>query len=137
MLDTLLRTLLGLSRCFAIVAVGGILAASVPLLFCERPVASIGLVEALDNGSFSSQTAKRLAVGPIETLDIFLIAIVAHTIGPGLQALFVDPDLPRPRWLKVCDLDDLKSPLASNVIAMFAVLFMRDAVAWAGESSPR
>lgn len=34
--------------------------------------------------------------------------------------------------MKIRDLDDLKSHLASSVIAVLAVLFMREAVAWDG-----
>ena len=42
----------------------------------------------------SPKFAKALAVGLIEAIDIFLIAVVAHIIGVGLCKLFVDPDLP-------------------------------------------
>jgi hypothetical protein len=40
--------------------------------------------------------------------------------------------LPLPRWLQVHDLEDLKNNLASVVIAVLAVLFLREAVAWDG-----
>jgi uncharacterized membrane protein YqhA len=74
-----------------------------------------------------------LAVGLIEAVDIFLIAIVAHMIGLGLYRLFVDPELPLPAWLKIRDLDDLKNNLVSSVIAVLSVLFLREAVGWDGE----
>ena len=37
-----------------------------------------------------------------------------------------------PRWLEVHNLDDLKGNLISLVIAVLAVLFLREAVAWDG-----
>jgi len=84
-------------------------------------------------GSISSEAGKTLAVALIEAIDVFLIAIVAYIIGLGLYALFVDDTLPLPRWLEVHDLDDLKGHLVSVVIAVLAVLFLREAVARAGD----
>jgi len=129
----MLRRLLSLSRYFVILAVGGILAGSVALLIYEGLVVITAVMAYIDEGGVSPKTAKILAVGLIEAVDIFLIAIVAHMIGLGLYKLFVDPDLPLPSWLKIRDLDDLKSHLASSVIAVLAVLFMREAVGWDGE----
>jgi uncharacterized membrane protein YqhA len=129
----MLRRLLTLSRYFVILAVGGILAGSVALLIYEGLVVMTAVMGYFEEGGISPKAAKILAVGLIEAVDIFLIAIVAHIIGLGLYKLFVDPDLPLPSWLKIRDLDDLKSHLASSVIAVLAVLFMREAVGWDGE----
>lgn len=129
----MLRRILSLSRYVATLAVGGILAGSVALLVYEGMVIIFAVIDSIAGGTISSKAAKVLAVGLIEAVDIFLIAIVAHIIGLGLFKLFVDPDLPLPAWLKIRDLDDLKSHLASSVIAVLAVLFMREAVAWDGE----
>jgi uncharacterized membrane protein YqhA len=98
-------------------------------------VAVIGSAAAstITEGKLSPKFAKALAVGLIEAIDIFLIAVVAHIIALGLCKLFIDPDLPLPAWLKIRNLDDLKSHLASSVIAVLAVLFMREAVAWDGQ----
>jgi len=129
----MLRRLLTLSRYFVILAVGGILAGSVALLIYEGLVVMTAVMGYFEEGGISPKAAKILAVGLIEAVDIFLIAIVAHIISLGLYKLFVDPDLPLPSWLKIRDLDDLKSHLASSVIAVLAVLFMREAVGWDGE----
>jgi uncharacterized membrane protein YqhA len=129
----MLRRLLSLSRYVVILAVGGILTASVALLIYEGLVVITAVKGYFEEGGISPKSAKILAVGLIEAVDIFLIAIVAHIIGLGLYKLFVDPDLPLPAWLKIRDLDDLKSHLASSVIAVLAVLFMREAVGWDGE----
>ena len=69
----------------------------------------------------------------IEAVDVFLIAIVAYIISLGFYTLFVDNTLPLPSWLKINDLEDLKNHLVSVLIAVFAVLFMREAVARASE----
>jgi len=67
-------------------------------------------------------------VGLIEAIDVFLIAIVGLVIWLGLHRLFGDETLPLPRWLKIDDLEDLKGYLISIVIAVLAVLFLRQAV---------
>ena len=129
----MLRRLLSLNRYFVMLAVAGILAGSVALLVYEGLVIVTTVIGTLDDGEVSAKTAKVLAVGLIEAIDIFLIAVVAQMIGLGLYRLFVDPELPLPAWLRIRDLDDLKSHLASSVIAVLAVLFMREAVGWDGE----
>jgi uncharacterized membrane protein YqhA len=129
----MLTRLLALSRYFTVVAVFGILIASLALLAYEGLVVITALIEAVSSGAISSKLAKVLAVGLIEAVDIFLIAIVAHMIGLGLYRLFVDPELPLPAWLKIRDLDDLKNNLVSSVIAVLSVLFLREAVGWDGE----
>jgi len=129
----MLTRLLALSRYFTIVAVFGILLASAALLVYEGLVVITALVEMATSGAISSKLAKVLAVGLIEAVDIFLIAIVAHMIGLGLYRLFVDPELPLPAWLKLRDLDDLKNNLVSSVIAVLSVLFLREAVGWDGQ----
>ena len=63
---------------------------------------------------------------------MFLIAIVIYIMSLGLYALFIDDKLPLPRWLEIHDLEDLKNHLVSVVIAVLAVLFLREAVAWDG-----
>ena len=50
----------------------------------------------------------------------------------GLYTLFVDDTLPMPKWFQIHDLEDLKSNLVSVVIAVLAVLFLREAVSWEG-----
>ena len=76
--------------------------------------------------------AKALAVGLIDAIDVFLIAIAAYITSLGFYALFVDDRLPLPRWMEIRDLDDLKNNLVSVIIAVLAVLFLREAVAWDG-----
>lgn len=129
----MLRRILSLSRYAASLAVGGILVGSVAMLVYEVLVIISAVIGSIENGTISPKAAKVLAVGLIEAVDIFLIAIVAQMIGLGLFKLFVDPDLLLPAWLKIHNLDDLKGHLASSVIAVLAVLFLREAVAWDGQ----
>lgn len=119
------KRVLASSRCFALIAILGSLLGSAALLVYEALVIIDAVVEAIRIHSLSPKFAKVLAVGLIEALDIFLIATVAQIIALGLYVLFIDDTLSLPAWLKIRDLDDLKSHLVSSVIAVLAVLFMR------------
>lgn len=129
----MLRRVVTLSRYVVFVAVVAALAASVALILYEAAVVADVIFNAVRQGGFQLQSGKALAVGLIEALDVFLIAIVALVIGLGLHRLFVDEAVPLPRWLEIDDLEDLKGHLVSIVIAVLAVLFLRQAVERAGD----
>jgi uncharacterized membrane protein YqhA len=129
----MLRRALASSRYIVFVAIFGTFAGAVALLLYEAIVVAETVVDVVRSGSISPADAKALAVGLIEAIDVFLIALVSYIISLGLYALFVDDTLPLPRWLAIHDLDDLKNHLVSVVIAVLSVLFLREAVARAGE----
>jgi len=129
----MLRRALGFIRYVVFVAVIAALAASVALILYEAAVVAEVIIDAVKQGGFQLTSGRALAVGLIEAIDVFLIAIVALVIGLGLHRLFVDETMPLPRWLKIDDLEDLKGYLVSIVIAVLAVLFLRQAVERAGD----
>ena len=128
----MMRRALVASRYFVVIAVAGTLVAALALLVYEAVVVAETVVEIVREGAVSPKAAKALAVRLIEAVDVFLIAIALYIISLGLYALFVDETLPLPRWLEVHSLEDLKENLVSIVIAVLAVLFLREAVAWDG-----
>src|SRR5262245_13483683 len=128
----MLRRAVTLSRYVVFVAVVAALAASIALILYEAAVVADVIFNAIKQGGFQLQSGRALAVGLIEAIDVFLIAIVAcHW--PRSAPVFVDESLPLPRWLKIDDLEDLKGYLVSIVIAVLAVLFLRQAVERAGD----
>ena len=128
----MLQRALTLSKYVVFIAVIAALAASVALILYEAAVVAEVIFNAVRQGGFELKSGRALAVGLIEAIDVFLIAIVALVIGLGLQRLFVDETMPLPRWLKIDDLEDLKEHLVSIVIAVLAVLFLREAAERAG-----
>jgi uncharacterized membrane protein YqhA len=127
-----LRRILASSRYIAIIPIVGTFVAALALMVYEAIVVAVTLIDVIRGASASSKDAKVMAVGLIEAVDVFLIAIAMYIISLSLYALFVDDTLPLPRWLEVHDLEDLKGNLVSVVIAVLAVLFLREAVAWEG-----
>jgi uncharacterized membrane protein YqhA len=124
----MLRRIIASSRYVVFVAVVAALLASVALILYEAVVVIEVIFNAVKEGGVLPQPGKALAVGLIEALDVFLIAIVALIIGLGFHTLFIDDTLPLPRWLKIDNLEDLKRHLVSVIIAVLAVLFLREAV---------
>jgi uncharacterized membrane protein YqhA len=128
----MLRRAFAASRYVVLIAVLGTFVASLALLVYEALVVGSAVIDAFREHSLSPKSAKVLAVGLIEAVDVFLIAIAVYIISLGLYVLFVDDKLPLPGWLQIGDLEHLKANLVSIVIAVLAVLFLREAVAWDG-----
>jgi uncharacterized membrane protein YqhA len=124
----MLQRILIFSRYAVFFAVVAALAASIALILYEAVVVAEVIFNAVRRGGFVRTSGKALAVGLIEAIDVFLIAIVALVIGLGLHRLFVDETFPLPSWLKIDDLEELKGHLVSIVIAVLAVLFLSQAV---------
>ncbi|WP_172123392.1 MULTISPECIES: YqhA family protein [unclassified Devosia] len=66
----------------------------------------------------------------IELVDLFLLATVVQVVSLGLYQLYFNQDLALPRWLKISNLDDLKSKLVGVAITVLAVYFLGRAVTW-------
>ena len=72
----------------------------------------------------SEVTLKETIVEVLTAVDAILLGTVLLVIGYGLYELFIDADIDVPMWLRVNDLDDLKSKLIGVVIAIVAVVFV-------------
>jgi uncharacterized membrane protein YqhA len=105
----MLRRALSSSRWIVLIAVMGTLIASIAQLVSEALVVIETAIEAVRDGTLSPKAAKALAVGMIEAVDVFLIAIALYITSLGLYALFVDDSLPMPKWFEIHDLEDLKA----------------------------
>jgi uncharacterized membrane protein YqhA len=67
---------------------------------------------------------KETIVEVLTAVDAILLGTVLLVIGYGLYELFIDANLDVPQWLRVYDLDDLKSKLIGVVVAIVAVVFV-------------
>ena len=129
----MLKRILASSRYVVSVTIFVAYFAVLSLLLYEAVVVVDTLLETFRSGVISAKTGKTLAVGMIEAIDVVLIAMVVYIICLGLYKLFVDSSLPIPSWLVLNTLDDLKNQLVSVLIAVFAILFLREAVARSSE----
>jgi uncharacterized membrane protein YqhA len=72
----------------------------------------------------STASLKDTIVDVLTAVDAILLGTVLLVIGYGLYELFIDAELDVPLWLRVKDLDDLKSKLIGVVVAIIAVVFV-------------
>ena len=67
---------------------------------------------------------KETIVEVLTAVDAILLGTVLLVIGYGLYELFIDAEIDVPAWLRVENLDDLKSKLIGVVVAIIAVVFV-------------
>lgn len=115
-----MRQILGLTRYAVIVpAIASIIGA---LLLMAH--GSIEMVIVVYESVTSDTYLKDTIVDVLTAVDAILLGTVLLVIGYGLYELFIDPELPVPAWLRVHDLDDLKSKLIGVVVAIISVVFV-------------
>jgi uncharacterized membrane protein YqhA len=85
---------------------------------------SIEMLVVVSEAIFDSSSLKQSIVDVLTAVDAILLGTVLLVIGYGLYELFVDTEIKVPTWLRVDDLDDLKSKLIGVVVAIIAVVFV-------------
>jgi uncharacterized membrane protein YqhA len=115
-----MRKLLGLTRYAVFVpALASILGALILMAQGSIEMVRVALAS-FSNGSMLKDTI----VEVLTAVDAILLGTVLLVIGYGLYELFIDPELEVPAWLRVRNLDDLKSKLIGVVVAIIAVVFV-------------
>mgnify|MGYP000405592443 FL=1 len=115
-----MKRILGWAR-FAVVvpAIASIIGAL--LLMAQGSISMLTIVaQAITDGS----SLKESIVDVLTAIDAILLGTVLLVIGYGLYELFIDADIAVPHWLRVNNLDDLKSKLIGVVVAIIAVVFV-------------
>ena len=115
-----MKRILGWAR-FAVVvpAIASIIGAL--LLMAQGSISMLTIVaQAITDGS----SLKESIVDVLTAIDAILLGTVLLVIGYGLYELFIDADIEVPDWLRVNNLDDLKSKLIGVVVAIIAVVFV-------------
>ncbi len=115
-----MKKILGVTRFAVIVpAIASIIGA---LLLMGQ--GSIEMVLVVIDALSENASLKETIVEVLTAVDAILLGTVLLVIGYGLYELFIDTDIDVPMWLRVNDLDDLKSKLIGVVVAIVAVVFV-------------
>ena len=119
-LGGIMKRIMGLTRYAVFVpAISSIIGAL--LLMAQGSWAMLmAVIDSVSNGYGLKETI----VEVLTAVDAILLGTVLLVIGYGLYELFIDADLDVPQWLRVYDLDDLKSKLIGVVVAIVAVVFV-------------
>lgn len=115
-----MRKVLGLTRFVVVVPAFASIVGAI-LLMAQG---SIAVVYAVINAVVNDSYLKDTIVDVLTAVDAILLGTVLLVIGYGLYELFIDADIDVPLWLRVKNLDDLKSKLIGVVVAIIAVVFV-------------
>jgi uncharacterized membrane protein YqhA len=85
---------------------------------------SIEMVMVVTQAISNELSLKESIVDVLTAIDAILLGTVLLVIGYGIYELFIDAEIDVPTWLRVDDLDDLKSKLIGVVVAIIAVVFV-------------
>lgn len=85
---------------------------------------SIAMVSVAIKAVTTTSSLKDSIVDVLTAVDAILLGTVLLVIGYGLYELFIYADIDVPAWLRVNNLDDLKSKLIGVVVAIIAVVFV-------------
>lgn len=130
-----MRAILNVSRYLVLVPVFGILLTSM-MAFLYAGIATVKLISsAFLHSGFDHAGAKHFAVEMTELIDLFLLGTVLYIIAMGLHQLFIDEELPMPKWLRFESLDDLKVKLIGVTVVLMGVSFLGEVVDWEGGPS--
>jgi uncharacterized membrane protein YqhA len=128
----MLARVISSSRFLIIIAVlGSFLGATALLVYGAYDTISVlgGVL-----GDIGKVKAKQLLLDVIELIDVFLLSTVFYVIAVGLYELFIQDNLPLPKWLEFHTLDDLKDKLVGVIVVALAVLFLGQIVSWDGKT---
>jgi uncharacterized membrane protein YqhA len=115
-----MRRILGATRFVVVLpAIAAIIGAILLML-----QGSVAVVMAIIDTIWFGAELKTTTVDVLTAVDAILLGTVLLVIGYGLYELFVDAEIAVPTWLRVNDLDDLKSKLIGVVVAIIAVVFV-------------
>jgi len=125
-----MKKLVGVSRYMVILAVISAFMASATLLILGLYETVLEVIKLL-----TGDPATYVAATFIELADLYLLGVVIFIIAIGLYKLFIDESVPTPVWLEIHHIDDLKTKLASLIIVVLAVSFLKQVVVWNGETN--
>src|SRR6478752_3931216 len=115
---TIAQRMLGGSRWVIFAAVLGTFLSAMTLLLYSVGVVVRVTWDTLRELNFDEKQAKLLSLSFINMVDLFLLGTVIYIVSLGLYELFVDDDLPMPKWLKIDSIEALKEKLLGVVIVL-------------------
>jgi len=122
-----MNTIASSSRWLFLLAVLGSAIISVALFVYGFILAIVTIIFSFNLQAITIHSMKLLMASSIEIIDLFLVATVFYIVALGLYELFI-AKAPLPGWLKICDLDDLKTKLLGLVIIALSVLILGEAL---------
>jgi uncharacterized membrane protein YqhA len=129
------RSAVSSSRFLIILAIVGTTVSAAAMMIFGLIVVAKTIWHTFRDGNFDIEGAKHLAVDLIELTDLFLLGMVLYVVAIGMYQLFINEDVAIPDWMRVENLNDLKTQLINVIVVLLAVSFLAIAVSWEGATS--
>lgn len=124
------RIIAFLLRFLNYIAVAAVLILGISVLYYSVFETYYALLEIFNK----SGGGKEVISKTLQAVDLILLGIILFIMGSGLYELFISPLKKLPDWLRIKDLDQLKSMLVKVIIVVMGVSFTGKVVTWDGES---
>jgi uncharacterized membrane protein YqhA len=115
-----MKRILGLTRYAVVIPAFASIVGALLLM----ALGSISMITVVIDTFTDTLSLKETIVEVLTAVDAILLGTVLLVIGYGLYELFIDADIDVPLWLRVDNLDDLKSKLIGVIVAIIAVVFV-------------
>lgn len=119
--------LMGIMRAVMFVGIFSLVAAATALLVFGA-ISTYQYIALMIEGGTVAPTSREVFLASIKLVDLVLLATILEVVAIGLYSLFIDSDLPVPKWLRTDDVDSLKNKLAGIVAVMLVVLFLEQVI---------
>ena len=123
-----LSHLVSAGRVWIFIAILGVAISSVIMLIYALVTLLDIVIDAFLDHDLDVHGANHLAVNLIELTDIFLLGMVLYVVALGMYQLFIDRWIEVPSWMRVENLNQLKSHIISVIVVLMAVSFLADLV---------
>lgn len=121
----MLRKLLEYSRFFLVLPIIGALLLMISVVLMGLGMILVQEWNLLQQGEFSSRTAKELTITVIQTIDLFLVGAISYIIAVGFYKLFICQDEAQLlKRVKIEKLADLEYKIIGVVVVALVVGFL-------------
>jgi uncharacterized membrane protein YqhA len=118
------------SRFVAMFAVLGTALSAVAVYVYGAAFVATTIWEAVTGGAPSEEGLKHLTIQLVESTDAFLLGTVLYIVSIGFFQLFLDSDVDIPGWMRITNLDQLKSKLVGVIVVLLSVTFLGRVSNW-------
>lgn len=120
------------SRFIAVFAIVGTALSALAVFIYGAIFVGVAVWDAATGGLPNEENLKHLTLQLVEATDAFLLGTVLYIVSIGFFQLFIDSDLAIPGWMRITDLDQLKSKLVGVIVVLLAVTFLGKVSNWQG-----
>jgi uncharacterized membrane protein YqhA len=90
----------------------------------------VAIWHTVTSGEPNEDGLKHLTLQLVEATDAFLLGTVLYIVSIGFFQLFIDSDLNIPTWMRITNLDQLKSKLIGVIVVLLGVTFLGRVSNW-------